>query len=99
MVGQGMADDYAALIQENKRLVAENERLKKALEKALADLPKTDPRLTSRIDAAERNLQDMYLKRRGTMIDDYYGWCAVCGRERVAVRDGLDTCDFCLRGV
>ena len=35
--------------------------------------------------------------RRGTMINRDWGWCVVCGNERVDVSDGIDTCDACLK--
>jgi RNA polymerase-binding transcription factor DksA len=103
MPGYGISDDIAAYIQENEQLKAENgqlrqenERLKKALTEA-SRLTIPD-RLDTEIALQEEKLQDLYLKRRGKMIDDYYGWCSVCGRERVAVADGCDTCYGCLKG-
>ena len=34
--------------------------------------------------------------RKGTMIDEEWGWCLVCGNERVHVAGGIDTCKACI---
>ena len=110
MPGYGSSDNIAYYMRENEQLKAENgslrtenanlkgqvQRLNKALiEASRVTLP--DRSLTAKINVKEQELNNLYMKRRGTMIDDYYGWCCVCGRHRVAVRDGLDTCEKCLR--
>jgi len=56
--------------------------------------------ISTRIDAAERKLQGLYLERAGQMESGQdWGWCSQCARGAVSPLVGEDTCPACVAGM
>ncbi len=60
--------------------------------------PSRTKELDDQIAKAAMQLATLYQKRRGLMVDDTTGWCALCGKYRVAVAQGAGTCENCSSG-
>lgn len=51
-----------------------------------------DRRITRKTDG----LDALYQQRRGRMTGEEYGWCVLCGRNRVNAAGGYGACTDCL---
>ncbi len=52
--------------------------------------------ISARVVDLENELETLYGKRKGKMVDNDWGWCVGCGKVKVCATDGDDTCGDCL---